>query len=262
MRTNNCDASMWKVIFNSLDNHFIHGNIHSCLCKELCTWFVFVVFCCGLVLLNFTHTVWCHHNAVNFLPNHHKIHPRMYFVGWNLDSYPASVTAMMNAISYCIGPHYNSTHHTLQGYFTSRASHALGHSNVKNVFTSLMVLTLHGDTSPDVLPSLISLYVDKPSSKCHPPITKPTCRQATRCLPFINESLCGQVTLQMSSLHYRACMWTSHQMSSLYQWVSMWRVHVSHLYYRPCSHQTSHEMTSDNHIIASFSTGLNAAYIR
>ena len=52
MWPNNCDAIMWKVISNSFDIHLIHGNIHSCLCKELCTWFVFVVFCCGLVLVN------------------------------------------------------------------------------------------------------------------------------------------------------------------------------------------------------------------
>ena len=41
----NCDANTWQVISNSLDNDFIHGDIHDCSCKKnlflgtlRCTW--------------------------------------------------------------------------------------------------------------------------------------------------------------------------------------------------------------------------------
>ena len=61
----------------------------------------------------------CHHNAVNFLSNPHKIHPfhsspvgtryGMYFVGSNFDLYSASFTAVMYVISHYFGLRYNGT---------------------------------------------------------------------------------------------------------------------------------------------------------
>ena len=72
---------------------------HTCLCFK--------------IILN---TVWCGYNAVNFLRPINKRHPiarplgrGMSFVDPESDCYSTSVTVIIDAISYYIGPRYNGT---------------------------------------------------------------------------------------------------------------------------------------------------------
>ena len=66
---------------------------------------------------NYISTEWCHYNAVNFLPNSHKIYPiprplgryGVFFVSSNPALYLAIVTAVIYEVSCYIVPLYKGT---------------------------------------------------------------------------------------------------------------------------------------------------------